>query len=650
MNVNSLILKNLKKNIKNYYLYVFALVFGVALYFAFVTLQFDPALDQTKGDVKGAAAIKVSSYLLVIIVAVFLLYANTIFIKRRCKEIGLFQLIGMTKNRIFKLLTVENAILYFGSMVIGIFAGFSFSKLILMVLFKVTGVSSTAELRFSGDALLQTIIVFIGIYLLIMMMNAFFIKKQSILALFNVNSSTENSMKGMSIWEVFMGLCGIGLIAAGYYVSTRLFGGDFTSMTELFMAMAFILGSVIIGTYFFYKGSVSFIFNVIRKQQGGYLSINQVLSLSSIMFRMKSNSLLLTVITTVSALAIGLLSLTYISYYSADKTAISQTPNHFALEDENELKIFEEELKQKDIPYDVTKIEVIQVNADLSAIMKQKENEGFQMDTRNTQMAVISDKDVKGVNLSPGETILTGYSDMLSRFIPMKDSGRVVYKGKEHKEKQNYLSMEDDFYVSWKFTGGGFPIGIVDDALFNKLKSDLDPSIQMETSLYLGLDVKETSQLKDANKLFNQTFNQETTQSISQLNSKEQQRSNMGIAMFCVAFLGLAFLVTSGCILYFKQMDESEDEKPNYTILRKLGYTRGDLLRGIQFKQLFNFGIPLMIGLLHSYFAVKSGWFFFGNDFWAPTLIVMGVYAVLYSMFGILSVLYYQKVIRDSLS
>ncbi|MDR4935050.1 ABC transporter permease [Rossellomorea marisflavi] len=650
MNVNSLILKNLKKNIKNYYLYVFALVFGVALYFAFVTLQFDPALDQTKGDVKGAAAIKVSSYLLVIIVAVFLLYANTIFIKRRSKEIGLFQLIGMTKNRIFKLLTVENAILYFGSMVIGIFAGFSFSKLILMVLFKVTGVSSTAELRFSGDALLQTIIVFIGIYLLIMMMNAFFIKKQSILALFNVKSSTENSMKGMSIWEVIMGLCGIGLIAAGYYVSTRLFGGDFTSMTELFMAMAFILGSVIIGTYFFYKGSVSFIFNVIRKQQGGYLSINQVLSLSSIMFRMKSNSLLLTVITTVSALAIGLLSLTYISYYSADKTAISQTPNHFALQDENDLKIFEEALKQKEIPYDVTKIEVIQVNTDLSAIMKQKENEGFQMDTRNTQMAVISDKDVKGVNLSPGETILTGYSDMLSRFIPMKDSGRVVYKGKEHKEKKNYLSMEDNFYVSWKFTGGGFPIGIVDDAVFNKLKSDLDPSIQMETSLYLGLDVKETSQLKDANKLFNQTFNQETTQSISQLNSKEQQRSNMGIAMFCVAFLGLAFLVTSGCILYFKQMDESEDEKPNYTILRKLGYTRGDLLRGIQFKQLFNFGIPLMIGLLHSYFAVKSGWFFFGNDFWAPTLIVMGVYAVLYSIFGILSVLYYQKVIRDSLS
>ncbi|MBJ8193244.1 bacitracin ABC transporter permease, partial [Bacillus cereus] len=89
---------------------------------------------------------------------------------------------------------------------------------------------------------------------------------------------------------------------------------DFTSMNELFMAMVFILGTVIIGTLLFYKGSIRFISNIIRKSKGGYLNINEVLSLSSIMFRMKSNALLLTIITTVSALAIGLLSLSYIAY------------------------------------------------------------------------------------------------------------------------------------------------------------------------------------------------------------------------------------------------------------------------------------------------------------------------------------------------
>ena len=117
MSINQLIFRNLKKNMKNYYLYVFALIFTVALYFAFVTLQYDPSMDETKGSIKGAAAIRAASVLLVAIVSIFLLYANNIFIKRRSKEIGLFQLIGMTKSKIFRILTVENFILYFGSLI-----------------------------------------------------------------------------------------------------------------------------------------------------------------------------------------------------------------------------------------------------------------------------------------------------------------------------------------------------------------------------------------------------------------------------------------------------------------------------------------------------------------------------------------------------
>ncbi|GAE06334.1 bacitracin export permease protein BceB [Paenibacillus sp. JCM 10914] len=127
------------------------------------------------------------------------------------------------------------------------------------------------------------------------------------------------------------------------------------------------------------------------------------------------------------------------------------------------------------------------------------------------------------------------------------------------------------------------------------------------------------------------------------------QKSNMGLIMFIVGFLGLTFLITSGCILYFKQMDEGEEERPNYTILRKLGFTQSNLLRGIQFKQLFNFGIPLIVGLSHSYFAVQSGWFFFGTELWMPMVIVMLLYTGLYSIFGLLSVLFYKRVIKESL-
>lgn len=319
MNINQLVFRNLKKNLKNYYLYVFALVFSVALYFSFVTLQYSPALDDVKGSIKGGASIKAASILLIAIVGIFLLYANSIFIKRRGKEIGLLQLIGMTKQKIAKLLHAENFILYMISMAIGILAGFIGSKLMLMVLFKVTGVHAIANLHFSGTALLQTIIVFLLIYVVIMLRNRRFIQKQTILALFRTTSSTEQRIKKISVFEIIIGVLGIAFISSGYYISSQLFSGSYTSMFSLSLAMIYILASVIIGTFLFYKGSVSFIANIVRKRKNGYLAIHEVLSLSSIMFRLKSNALLLTIITTVSALAIGLLSLSYISYYSAEK-------------------------------------------------------------------------------------------------------------------------------------------------------------------------------------------------------------------------------------------------------------------------------------------------------------------------------------------
>ncbi|MFS0765406.1 FtsX-like permease family protein [Peribacillus phoenicis] len=648
MSINQLILRNLKKNLKNYYLYVFALVFSASLYFAFVTLQYDPSLDEAEGTVKGAASIKAASILLVAIVSIFLLYANSIFIKRRSKEIGLFQLIGMTKNRIFRILSVENLILYFCSVFLGIFVGFAASKLIIMILFKIMGVEAIATLKFSFQPLVQTVLVFSAIYLLIMLMNYAFIKRQTILSLFRVTSMTEGKVKKVSMFEMIIGIFGIILIIAGYVVSSKLFDGAFTEMTELFMAMIFILATVIIGTYLFYKGSVSFIFNIIRKKKNGYLNINEVLSLSSIMFRMKSNAILLTIITTVSALAIGLLSLSYISYYSAEKMAQSSIPTDFSMTDKGDADTFKEALSDSKIDYDEKVIDVIQVDVNVKEIMETS-LEGMNFDPDIMTVPVISDESVKGINLAEDETLFSGYSSMMEKVISLKDSGKIELKGKNEVIPQTYMGLNDDTFLSYYFTSGGLPVAIVDQTIFDRLKKDVDPKIQKVSSVNIGIDVKDEAELEKANDLFSKMNFKEEHVNDSQLENFTNQKKNMGLMMFIVGFLGLTFLITSGCILYFKQMDESEGEKSNYTILRKLGFTRGDLLRGIQAKQVFNFGIPLVVGLLHSYFAVQSGWFFFGTEVWTPMIIVMALYTALYSIFGILSVFHYKKVIKESL-
>ncbi|UNK17426.1 ABC transporter permease [Paenibacillus sp. N3/727] len=643
MSINSLIYRNLKKNIKNYFLYVFALIFSVALYFAFVTLQYDPAMEELKGSMKGAAALKAASVLLVAIVAIFLLYANNIFIKRRSKEIGLFQLIGMTKGKIFKILTLENLMLYFGSMLIGIFAGFSASRLILMVLFKVTDVESEATLRFSTEALIQTVIVFAAVYILIMIMNYTFIKRQSILSLFRAVSTTQEKVKKMSMFEMLMGLAGIGLILYGYYLSTDMFSGRLTQINELFMTMILILGSVIIGTYLFYKGSVSFIFNMIRKSKDGYLSLNEVLSLSSIMFRMKSNALLLTVITTVSALAIGLLSLSYISYYSAEKSAEQSIPNDFTVTSPEHKKQFTEVLSAQNIAYDEVHRNVVYVNVDVSQILG-SEAEG--KDAESMPLAVVSEKQVEGMDLTPKETLFAGTSDAIDKFVGLKESGNITLHGNTSSIEQRLIRTDKKAILSWNFSLG-LPSAIVEDSVYQQLDQDKNPELQREYSEYFGIDIQDETKIEQADEIF-QELNFDG-KAMSQIDLSTEQKSNMGLVMFVVGFLGLTFLITSGCILYFKQMDEAEEERGNYTILRKLGFTQGNILRGIQAKQLFNFGIPLIVGLFHGYFAVQSGWFFFGTELYAPMIMVMLLYTALYSIFGFLSVLFYKKVIKEAL-
>jgi bacitracin transport system permease protein len=648
MSINTLIFQNFKKNLTNYYLYVFALIFSAALYFAFVTLQYDPAMDATKGSIKGAASIRAASVLLIGIVSIFLLYANNLFIKRRSKEIGLFQLIGMTKGNVFRILSTENLILYFGALLIGIFVGFAGSKLVVMILFKVTKVDAIATLHFSYQALFQTLAVFSAIYLVIMLMNFVFIKRQSILSLFRVLSSTEEKMKKISWLEVIMGIMGLSSIVLGYYISSKLFGGDFVTINELFTAMIFILASVIIGTYLFYKGSVRFIFHLIRKKKNGYLTINEILSLSSIMFRMKSNALLLTIITTVSALAIGLLSLSYISYYSAEKSAEQSVGADFAFTTLDTAETFKAALDSERIEFNERQIEVIQVNANLEEIFD-KNLDALNFNPSSIELSVISEKHVEGRDVSADETIFTGYNDLLQKFMSIRESGNIELKGKTAAIPQSFLGLEKEYFISSYFTNGGLPVAIVDETVFERLQADLEPSLQRPSSLFIGIDLNQESDLERANEIFIELKLNENDTNDSRLELANWQKSNMGLVMFIVGFLGLTFLITSGCILYFKQMDESEEEKPNYTILRKLGYTQGDLLKGIKAKQIFNFGIPLIVGLLHSYFAVQSGWFLFGTEVWTPMLLVMVIYTLLYSIFGILSVLYYKKVIKTAL-
>ena len=223
--------------------------------------------------------------------------------------------------------------------------------------------------------------------------------------------------------------------------------------------------------------------------------------------------------------------------------------------------------------------------------------------------------------------------------MAIQTTGEIEFISPKQSFKQKLIGLDKEAYVSYYYASGGSPTAIVDQTVFDKLVQDLDPKIQKKSNVYHGIDIVDPNAVDQANQLFKNLDISEGTGNLSQTEMAFNQKSNMGLMMFIVGFLGLTFLITSGCILYFKQMDEGEEEKPNYTILRKLGFTQGNLLKGIQIKRLFNFGIPLVVGLSHSYFAVKSGWFFFGTELWSP--MVMVIFAVYGAVFHIRVVIGY---------
>jgi bacitracin transport system permease protein len=633
MTIYQLLLRNIKKNLRHYYLYFFALVCSIALYFAFVTLQYEAVVGKLGESFKVQAGIEVASYMLVFIVAVFLLYANGLFLKRRTKEIGLYQLAGMTKRQVSLLFLIENAALYAGSLLAGIFTGFIGSKLLMMTLYKLLGIEQVATLQFSWQAVIQTIIVIVILYALLMIMTSLQIRRYTLLALFRQQSKTESGQR-IRWFQVVIGIVGLFFIASGYYTSTTLFDGNTENFTALTRKMGYTLASTIIGTYFFYKGSVTLLFLLIRKSKQGYLTIQQVMSMGSIMFRMRTNAFLLTVITTVTALAIGFLSLGYIAYYSSGKEADASTGGadfYFASEDDQEK--FQKKLGESEIDYEQTKKEIAQIKGNIADTLSKDST------LSPEQEVTFISSDQADIAVKSGHVIFIKDDDYANTSF---QAGTLAVHASDRNRSYQLDDIVKRSIVPSIVTLGG-PAAVLSPADFEKVHND--KAAKQQTLHFTTLKDREDEE-KAAN-LFISLKPDEIA--VSKKASSEISKIAMGLYMFIVGFLGLAFLLTSGCILYIKQMDEGDSERPTYSVLRKLGFTEADLRKGVIQKQLFHFGIPIAIGLSHSYFAVKSGWFWFGSSLWTPMLVVMVMFTLLYSVFGVLSVLYYQYVIKQSL-
>ena len=644
MKLNNLVLKNFVRNLNNYGLYIFALIFSVALFFSLLTLTIDEAaMEEITTSTPMTALFSVGSVTVVIIIILFVMFANMIFIKRRHKELALFQLIGMNRRKIFGILLLENFIIYFGSLIGGILLGFFISRLLLMLLLQIMRVDMMVEMQFSPTAALITAAVFVFIFIVLMIQNYVFLKRSSLIKMLKLNKTSESTGKPIGKLTIVFGIAGILMIALGYYMSQTMFDRAMENPVMLPIYMVSILFLTILGTYITFKCSVAFVLNMVRKSKNGHVNVNDVLSVTSVMFKMRSNAFLLTAIAVITAISITAMSLSYITYYSTDKMLDSRTPYDYTVNSTEEIDFYEELLNEEG--YEIDRMEKSFMHYNVATT---EENTKVELDNlESIGLVIASDAEFDGFDVSENETHVTGTMAILDMFVSFKEGDPITFTDDKGFERTVEVTKTMEEGILPAYLSFGMPVLVVDDAVYQQLaehQPESNAEYEMPSELYAfniaGGDNQEVFELMDDEE------NPEFTSRIQEYNETIQMS---GMMAFIVGFLGFAFLLTSGCILYFKQIDECEDEKGSYKVLRKLGFSQGEILKGLALKMIISFGIPLIIGLLHSLFAVKSGWFIFGIEMWTPTLIVMGAYTVLYSIFALMSLGYYRKVVRNSI-
>ncbi|MGW8044138.1 FtsX-like permease family protein [Staphylococcus shinii] len=631
MSFNQIVLKNLKQNLRHYAMYIFSLIVSIVLYFSFVTLKYTDSINNENSMAIIRKGSDVGSYFLFFIIIVFLMYANQLFIKRRTREFALFQLIGLTKSNILRMLIIEQIAMFLVTGVIGVIVGVFGSKLLLMVVLKVLHISTSVALTFQFSAVFQTCLLIFISMLLIIIQSYIFLRRRSILSMMNDSTKSEVSKNTISILEICSGILGVVMITFGYYMSTEMFS---KFLSSLMFTPFIILFLTVVGAYLFFRSSVSVIFKMVKNAKRGKVSITDVVFTSSIMHRMKKNALSLTIIATISAVTVTVLCFGAISKSTIDDNVALTSPQDFNFIDNKQAESFENKMKDAHIGFDKKYKEVSEVKMSKDTFFKEVGNPNM---SKSDSMLITSNKNFKDNEITGNRAKVV---NMVAPggFVQHNEKGEIVLQGQSQHTFKVIGSEKDVSFMSVISFGG--PVLLVNDDKYNDLKQNAS-----ETRQQFGYNLKKQSEWKEANQIAKSV----SPNIESQKMVRQSMDDSVGILLFVTSFLGLAFLVAAGCIIYIKQMDETEDEIPNFVILRKIGYTHHDMLKGLALKVTFNFGLPLIVSLLHAYFAAKAFILLMGGNSMLPVYIVMGTYSIVYCIFAIMAFVHSSRIVKHSI-
>ncbi len=606
--------QNIRNNKSTYIPYMITCIFCIAMIYMMEFLRDCPTLDQAVRQADEVRMIVFTGEIVVeIFCIIFLIYSNSFLMKRRQKEIGLYNILGLERNHIGIVMFLETIITSIGSLAGGIAAGIIGSKLALLLLLKLLHIPSVLGFYISVKGIFTCLFMFGIIFLMILFLNLAKIHLSRPVELLRGNNTGEKEPAAK--W--LMALIGFICLGAGYYLAV-------TTESPIKAITIFLLAVILVmaGTYLLFTAGSIVILKFLRRRKIFYYRTGNFISISGMLYRMKQNAIGLASICILSTGVLLMISMTVSIYFGMNDIMLNRYPYDV---DMSVTSISEDECQ--------TAIEAFEKAIADNKVPVEKSVEEIYLD-------IVCSKNGDQILIKPANTIRNSDSVLVLSLLDQAEyerltgisanlnDGEIFAWYPSAVQKDSVTVDETEFTVKKWLDKNPLTCGedaVSDNAVLVVTDEDFKKFDEMRTEMYkgvssapagedltlhLGLDItgSETDKIdfgtpvmevvKDLKKNGGLSENSWITSGIRQQEYESYYADN-GSLLFIGIFLGSLFLMGTAMIIYYKQISEGYEDQKRFEIMQKVGLSRREVRSSVRRQILMVFFLPLLMAMLH---------------------------------------------------
>lgn len=659
---SKLAVNGLKKNSRIFLPYILACIGTIGIFQVFTGIALNPHLDSVTGGYYISVVLSPGIGIVGIFSAIFLFYTNSFLIRQRKQELALYNMLGMGKFHLARMLFWESLLVTVICLVLGEAVGILLSRLMFLFLLKIVNIPSQLDFSVTFQSVKITLLLFSGIFLLNFLNTLWNIRKTSPVEL--LQGSRQGEKEPKTKW--LMALAGVILTGIGYYIAITA-NDPFQAISGLFIAVLL----VIIGTYALFTAGSILVLKAMKKNAGFYYKKKHFISVSGLIYRMKQNAAGLASICVLSTAVLLVVSTTVSLYFGNEDAIQARYPNDISA-------VFygvpQEQMEQIVSEMENVVAETglqIKNERDYSIIAEGGIIHEGEFLTETTQ-EILSTDEMCQIYFLDSEQYkkLTGKTIILNE---KEDVGLYVFRGNEMKNLKAFGENLKVRQVIEEFPAPGrnaamamntYYIIMKDRETLNQLLEKRDSTVKYSVAGYrnvMEVDITGTPQEKIAvSKKLDEIYRSQYTGEefyFGYLESQDGNREEIfvmnGTFFFLGILLGLVFLLGTVLIIYYKQISEGYADKKRFEIMEKVGMSQKEVRQSIRSQVLKVFFLPLGMAVIHICAAfplmtrllemmnLNNHQLFFGC-----TCVTILVFTVLYGIVYSLTARTYYKIVR----